>query len=147
MSSIKVTLPNDSVLEVESGSTILDVVRKIGPGLAKSAIAAVFNDQLMDLSRSLGQDGRLRVLTHQNPEALEIIRHSTAHLMAMAVTELFPGTLLTIGPVIENGFYYDFDSAHKFSPEDFPAIEARMKELAKQDFPVERSVMPRPDDF
>ncbi|MEO7425452.1 MAG: threonine--tRNA ligase [Fibrobacteria bacterium] len=145
MSSIKVTLPNDSVLEVESGSTILDVVRKIGPGLAKSAIAAVFNDQLMDLSRTLGQDGRLRVLTHQNPEALEIIRHSTAHLMAMAVTELFPGTLLTIGPVIENGFYYDFDSIHKFSPEDFPAIEARMKELAKQDFPVERSVMPRPD--
>ncbi len=145
MTTINVTLPNDSVLEVESGSTILDVVKKIGPGLAKSAIAAIFNDQELDLSRTLHQDGRLRVLTHQNAESLAIVRHSTAHLMAMAVTELFPGTLLTIGPVIENGFYYDFDSTHKFSPDDFPAIEAKMKEFAKQDFPVERSEMTRPD--
>jgi threonyl-tRNA synthetase len=143
--TLKVTLPNNSVLEVESGSTILDVVKKIGPGLAKSAIAAYYNDKQLDLSRTITEDGSLRVLTHQNPESLEIVRHSTAHLMAMAVTELFPGTLLTIGPVIENGFYYDFDSPHKFSPEDFPAIEEKMKELAKQDFPVERSEMARQD--
>jgi threonyl-tRNA synthetase len=143
--TLKVTLPNNSVLEIESGSTILDVVKKIGPGLAKSAIAAYYNDKELDLSRTLTEDGSLRVLTHQNPESLEIVRHSTAHLMAMAVTELFPGTLLTIGPVIENGFYYDFDSPHKFSPEDFPAIEEKMKELAKRDFPVERSEMPRQD--
>jgi threonyl-tRNA synthetase len=141
--NIRVTLPNESVLEVESGSTVLDVVKKIGPGLAKSAIAAYYNGIELDLSRTLHEDGALRVLTAQNPEALEIIRHSTAHLMAMAVTELFPGTLLTIGPVIENGFYYDFDSTHKFSPEDFPAIEEKMRELAKKDFPVVRSVMPR----
>ncbi|HKP98679.1 MAG TPA: threonine--tRNA ligase [Fibrobacteria bacterium] len=140
---LKVTLPNNSVLEVESGSTILDVVRKIGPGLAKSALAAYYNGKELDLSHTLTEDGQLRVLTHQNPEALEIVRHSTAHLMAMAVTELFPGTLLTIGPVIENGFYYDFDSTHKFSPEDFPAIEEKMKELVKKDFPVERSEMAR----
>lgn len=145
MPTLKVTLPNNSVLEVESGSTILDVVKKIGPGLAKSAIAAYYNDKELDLSRILTEDGNLRVLTHQNPESLDIVRHSTAHLMAMAVTELFPGTLLTIGPVIENGFYYDFDSPHKFSPEDFPAIEEKMKELAKRDFPVERSEMPRQD--
>jgi len=145
LANIKVTLPNNSVLEMDPGSTILDAVKKIGPGLAKSAIAAYYNDKEMDLSRTLIEDGALRVLTHQNPESLEIVRHSTAHLMAMAVTELFPGTLLTIGPVIENGFYYDFDSTHKFSPDDFPAIEAKMKELAKKEFPVERSVMPRLD--
>ena len=143
MSTITVTLPNASTLTVDSGSTVMDVVKRIGPGLAKSAIAAIYNGKELDLSRTLSEDGQLRVLTHQNPESVEIVRHSTAHLMAMAVTELFPGTLLTIGPVIENGFYYDFDSTHKFSPEDFPAIEAKMKELAKQDFPVERSEMPR----
>jgi threonyl-tRNA synthetase len=145
LSNIKVTLPNNSVLEVESGSTILDVVKKIGPGLAKSAIAAYYNGKELDLSRKVTEDGQLRVLTHQNPEALEIVRHSTAHLMAMAVTELFPGTLLTIGPVIDSGFYYDFDSTHKFSPEDFPAIEEKMRELSKKDFPVERSEMARMD--
>ncbi|MDQ3001968.1 MAG: threonine--tRNA ligase [Fibrobacterota bacterium] len=142
---LKVTLPNSSVLDVESGSTVLDVVKKIGPGLAKSAIAAIYNGKELDLSHTLTEDGQLRVLTHQNPESLAVIRHSTAHLMAMAVTELFPGTLLTIGPVIENGFYYDFDSPHKFSPEDFPAIEEKMKELAKKDFLVERSEMSRSD--
>src|SRR6185436_15373426 len=89
------------------------------------------------------ESGSLRVLTPQNPESLEIVRHSTAHLMAMAVTELFPGTLLTIGPVIDNGFYYDFDSQHKFSPDDFPAIEAKMAEYAKKDLPVVRSEKPR----
>src|SRR5690606_34695977 len=139
LSTLKVILPNNSVLEVESGSTLLDVVKRIGPGLAKSALAAEYNGKLLDLSRTVTTDGSLRVLTHQNPEALEIIRHSAAHLMAMAVTELSPGTLLTIGPVIENGFYYDFDSTHKFSPDDFPAIEEKMKELAKRDYPVERS--------
>ncbi|MDB5046931.1 MAG: threonyl-tRNA synthetase [Fibrobacteres bacterium] len=142
---MKVTLPNNSVLEMEPGSTILDCVKKIGPGLAKSALAAIYNGKELDLSRTLTEDGSLRVLTHQNPESLELVRHSTAHLMAMAVSELFPGTLLTIGPVIENGFYYDFDSTHKFSPEDFPAIEEKMKELAKKDFPVERSEMARGD--
>jgi threonyl-tRNA synthetase len=145
LSTITVTLPNASTLTVESGSTVLDVVKKIGPGLAKSAIAAIYNGKELDLSRTLTEDGALRVLTHQNPESLEIVRHSTAHLMAMAVTELFPGTLLTIGPVIDSGFYYDFDSTHKFSPEDFPAIEEKMKELAKREFPVERSEMPRQD--
>ena len=143
MATLKVTLPNNSVLEVESGSTVLDAIKKIGPGLAKSAIAALYNGTEMDLSRTLHEDGTLRVFTDKNPEALEVIRHSTAHLMAMAVTELFPGTMLTIGPVIEHGFYYDFDSPHKFSPEDFPAIEAKMRELAKADLPVVRSVKPR----
>ncbi len=123
----------------------MDVVKRIGPGLAKSAIAALFEGQQMDLSRILTQSGSLRVFTAQSPESLEIVRHSTAHLMAMAVSELFPGTLLTIGPVIDNGFYYDFDSKHKFSPEDFPALEEKMRELAKKDFPVVRTEKSRVD--
>ena len=143
MSSITVTLPDNSKLDVESGSTVLDVVRKIGPGLAKSALAAVYNGRQLDLSRTLAESGSLQVITPRSPEALEVVRHSTAHLMAMAVTELFPGTKLTIGPVIDNGFYYDFESEHKFTPDDFPAIEEKMRELAKKDFPVERHEMLR----
>ncbi|HLP40460.1 MAG TPA: threonine--tRNA ligase [Fibrobacteria bacterium] len=143
MSTITVTLPNASTLEVESGTPVLEVVRKIGPGLAKSALAAVYNGKELDLSRPLTESGSLRVLTPKDPEAVDIIRHSSAHLMAQAIVELFPGTKLTIGPVIENGFYYDFESPHKFSPEDFPAIEEKMRELAKKDFPVERSEVPR----
>ncbi len=145
MSTLKITLPDQSVKEIPVGSTVLDAVKSIGPGLARVAIAAVFNGKQVDLSRVLTESGNLVVLTPKNAEALEIVRHSTAHLMAMAITELYPGTLLTIGPVIENGFYYDFDTKHKFSPEDFPVIEAKMLELAKKDFPVERSEMPRQD--
>ena len=143
MSTLKITLPDGSIKEIPSGSTVLDAVKSIGPGLARVAIAAVFNEQQVDLSRVLTDSGTLRVLTPKNPESLEIVRHSMAHLMAMAVTELYPGTLLTIGPMIETGFYYDFDSKHKFSPEDFPAIEAKMLELAQKDFPLERSEMGR----
>ncbi len=145
MSTLKITLPDGSVKEIPSGSTVLDAVKSIGPGLARVAIAAVFNEQQVDLSRVLTESGTLRVLTPKNPESLEIVRHSMAHLMAMAVTELYPGTMLTIGPMIETGFYYDFDSKHKFSPEDFPAIEAKMLELAQKDFPVIRSEMSRQD--
>ena len=131
--------------EIPSGSTVLDAVKSIGPGLARVAIAAIYNGKQLDLSRTLTESGTMRVLTEKNPEALEIVRHSMAHLMAMAVTELYPETMLTIGPVIDSGFYYDFDSKHRFSPEDFPAIEEKMRELAKKDFPVVRSEMSRQD--
>ncbi len=112
-------------------------------GLFRDSLAAIWNGEEVDLSFKPQESGSLKVITSKSPEALEIIRHSTAHLMAQAITELFPGTLLTIGPVIENGFYYDFDSKHAFSPEDFAAIEKRMTELAAQDIPVSRSEMPR----
>ncbi len=137
------TLPDGKSLDIDADATALDAVRKIGTGLAKAALAVEVDGRLYDLSRKIPTDGSFKVITAKNPEALEIVRHSTAHLMAMAVTELFPNTRLTIGPVIENGFYYDFESDHKFTPEDFPAIEAKMAELAKADFPVERSEMPR----
>ena len=143
LSNLTITLPDQTRLEVDPGTPVRDVVKRIGPGLARVAVAALFNGKQMDLSRPLTESGDLRVLTPQNPESLEIVRHSTAHLLAMAVVELYPGTLLTIGPVIENGFYYDFDSEHKFSPEDFPALEAKMKELAQKDLQVERREMPR----
>jgi threonyl-tRNA synthetase len=143
LSNLTITLPDNSVKEVPAGSTVMDAVKSIGPGLARVAIAAIFNNRQVDLSYVLTESGTLKVLTPKNPEALEIVRHSMAHLMAMAVTEMFPETMLTIGPTIDSGFYYDFDSKHKFSPDDFPAIEAKMLELAKKDYPLVRSEMNR----
>ncbi len=143
MSSLNVTLPDGSLRSVAEGTPITEIVSGIGEGLARAAIAAEFNGRLLDLSSRLNESGNLRILTSRDQEALEIVRHSTAHLMAMAVVELFPGTQLTIGPTIENGFYYDFDSSHKFTPDDFPAIEKRMAEIANEDLPVERYEMSR----
>lgn len=140
---MKITLPDGAVLEVEPGQTFRDVIGRIGAGLLKASIAADFEGQLFDLSREVPGSGALKVVTAKDPRALDIVRHSTAHLMAMAITELYPGTLLTIGPVIDTGFYYDFDSQHKFSPDDFAAIEKRMAEIAASDFPVVRSTKPR----
>jgi len=145
VNKFKISLPDGAVLEAEPGQTFRDIILKIGAGLLKASYAVEFEGQILDLSRSPQGDGSLKVITSKDPRAVDIVRHSTAHLMAMAVTELFPGTQLTIGPVIENGFYYDFDSPHKFSPDDFPAIEARMAEIAGRDLPILRSEMPRRD--
>lgn len=145
MSKITVTLPDGKTLEAGASASIGDIVKSIGMGLYRDSLAAVWNGAEVDLSFRPAESGTLKVITSKSPEALEIIRHSTAHLMAHAVTELFPGTQLTIGPVIDNGFYYDFDSKHAFTPEDFAAIEKRMAELAQQDIPVERYEMPRAD--
>jgi threonyl-tRNA synthetase len=149
VSQILVTLPDGKTLEAAEGASIGDIVKSIGMGLFRDSLAAVWtengNGAEVDLSFRPTGPGTLKVITSKSPEAVEIIRHSTAHLMAHAVTELFPGTQLTIGPVIENGFYYDFDSKHAFSPEDFAAIEKRMSELAAQDIPVVRTEMARLD--
>ncbi len=143
MPKISITLPDGKILEAEAGAPIADAVKSIGPGLFRDSIAALWNGEQVDLSFRPKENGSLKVITSKSPEALEIVRHSSAHLMAQAVTDLFPGTMLTIGPVIDNGFYYDFDSKHVFSPEDFAAIEKRMAELSAQDIPVERSEMLR----
>ncbi len=143
MAKISLTLPDGKTLEAEAGAPLAEAVKSIGMGLYRDSLAALWNGAEVDLSFRPEASGSLRVITSKSPEALEIIRHSTAHLMAMAVTELFPGTLLTIGPVIDTGFYYDFDSQHVFTPEDFAAIEKRMAELAARDIPVERYEMPR----
>jgi len=138
-----ITLPDGSRKAFDSPVTIATVAAQIGPGLAKAALAGRVNDKIVDLSILLEQDSALSIITDKDPSALEIIRHSTAHLLAHAVKQLFPNAQVTIGPVIEDGFYYDFAFERAFTPEDLIRIEERMHELAKQDFPVTRRVISR----
>ena len=133
-----ITLPDGSQRDFDSAVTVLDVAADIGPGLAKATLAGVVSGQEVDASYLIEEDANLSIVTDRSDEALEIIRHSTAHLLAMAVKELFPSAQVTIGPVIENGFYYDFSFERAFTPEDLEAIEQRMQELAKQDFAIAR---------
>ncbi len=138
-----ITLPDGSKREFDHSVTVHDVAADIGPGLAKAALAGKVNGTLVDTSYLIEDDAELSLITERDDEGLEIIRHSTAHLLAQAVKQLFPEAQVTIGPVIDDGFYYDFAYEPGFSPDDMAAIEKRMKELAKQDIPVERSEMPR----
>ena len=140
---ITVTLPDGSRREYESGVTVADVAQSIGAGLAKAALAGKVDGKLVDLSHALTADASVAIITGKDAEGLEIIRHSTSHLMAQAVKELFPTAQVTIGPAIENGFYYDFKFERAFTPEDLTAIEARMHELVKKNIPIERSEMDR----
>lgn len=140
---ITVTLPDASRREYEAGVTVADVAQPIGAGLAKAALCGKVDGKLVDLSYKLEKDASVAIVTAKDPEGLELLRHSTAHLMAQAVKELYPTAEVTIGPAIENGFYYDFKYERPFTPEDLTAIEARMHELAKKDIPVERFVMDR----
>jgi threonyl-tRNA synthetase len=136
--SLQVTLPDGSVKSVEAGARPMDVARSISPRLADDAIVARVNGDLWDLNRALESDAKLEILTTRNIEALEVYRHSTAHLLAAAVLELFPETKLGIGPPIESGFYYDFQRADPFTPEDLEKIEKRMWEIQARDLPYER---------
>ncbi|MFK7963356.1 MAG: threonine--tRNA ligase [Burkholderiaceae bacterium] len=140
---IKLSLPDGSVREFPGPVTPADLAASIGPGLAKAALAARVDDVLVDLSTPIEQDARVSLVTAKDPDGLEVIRHSTAHLLAYAVKELFPEAQVTIGPVIENGFYYDFAYSRPFTPEDLETIEKKMSELAKLDEPVERRVVSR----
>jgi threonyl-tRNA synthetase len=141
MSEIHVTLPDGSSRTLAGGSSVFDLAASIGAGLAKAALAGKIDGELVDLAAPLRDGARLEIITEKSPEALEIIRHSASHLMAQAVKELFPSAKVTIGPAIENGFYYDFDVEHPFTPEDLEKIEARMAELAKADIKLERTVL------
>src|SRR5579871_3331340 len=143
MSKIQVRLPDGSTQSVEPGTRPIDVARSISPRLADAAIVARVNGQLFDLSRPLEQDADLQILTTKDPESLEVYRHSTAHLLAAAVLELFPETKLGIGPPIESGFYYDFDRPTAFTPEDLEKIEKRMWEIQARDLPYERVLTPK----
>ena len=140
---IAITLPDGSKRDYPGPVTVAEVAASIGPGLAKSALAGKVGDKVVDLSFRIEADAPLAILTDKSPEGLEVLRHSTAHLLAYAVKELFPEAQVTIGPVIENGFFYDFAYKRPFTPEDLAAIEARMQELAKKDEPVQRRVLPR----
>ncbi|WP_374267621.1 threonine--tRNA ligase [Zoogloea sp.] len=138
-----ITLPDGSVRSFEQPVTIAQVAASIGAGLARAALAGKVEGKLVDTSHLIDRDVALAIVTDKDVDGLEIIRHSTAHLLAYAVKELFPDAQVTIGPVIENGFYYDFSYKRPFTPEDLEKIEVRMAELAKRDIPVERSVLPR----
>ncbi len=143
MDSLQVTLPDGSVREVAAGSSPLDVARGISPRLADDAIVARVDGNLWDLTRPLDANAKLEILTTKNPDALEVYRHSTAHLLAAAVLELFPETKLGIGPPIDTGFYYDFQRDTPFSPEDLEKIEKRMWEIQARDLPYERKYTPK----
>ncbi len=138
-----ITLPDGSVRQFEQPVTVLEVAQSIGEGLARAALAGKVDGEVVDVSYSIDRDVALGIVTAKDEDGLEVIRHSTAHLLAYAVKELFPEAQVTIGPVIENGFYYDFSYERPFTPEDLGKIEKRMKELAKRDLPVEREVWPR----
>src|SRR5688500_1268427 len=143
MNEITVTLPDGSSRRVPAGTTPAVVASAISPRLAKAALAAVVDDRVVDLSYPLHQNTRFRIVTQDSPEALPLYRHSTAHLLAAAVTNLFPGAQCGIGPATDEGFFYDFVVERPFVPEDLEAIEKKMRELAQQDLPYERQQWPR----
>ena len=140
---LNITLPDGSRREFPGPLTVAEVAASIGAGLAKAALAGKVDGQLVDTSHRLEADAQLAIVTDKDADGLEVIRHSTAHLLAYAVKELFPEAQVTIGPVIENGFYYDFAYKRPFTPEDLVAIEKRMAELAAKNEPVVRRVLPR----
>ena len=140
---ISIRLPDGSSRSFDKPVSVAEVAASIGPGLARAALAAKVDDQLVDTSHVIERDAALSILTAKDAQGLEILRHSTAHLLAYAVKELFPDAQVTIGPVIDNGFYYDFSYKRPFTPEDLAAIEAKMAELAKKDEPVTREVWKR----
>ena len=140
---VTMTLPDGKALTFPKGVTGGEIAAAIGPGLAKAALIIMVDGQEYDLFRPIEQDGNIRIITRKDPEALELIRHDAAHLLAMAVQDLFPGTQVTIGPAIEDGFYYDFARDTPFTPDDLPRIEARMHEIVKAALPTRREVWPR----
>jgi threonyl-tRNA synthetase len=143
MSQINVTIPDGTSRSVRSGSTVSDVAGAISPGLAKAALAGIVDGKLVDLSCPIDHNAAVRIVTDRSPEALALLRHSTAHLLAAAVTNLFPGVQCGIGPATDEGFYYDFVVPRPFVPEDLDVIESKMRELASQDLIYERQMWPR----
>ena len=138
-----ITLPDGSVKSYPGPVSVAEIAQSIGSGLARAALAGKVDGRLVDTAFRLDRDARVAIVTDKDPEGLEVLRHSTAHLLAHAVKELYPDAQVTIGPVIENGFYYDFSYKRPFTPEDLAAIEKRMTEIAKRDLPVHRRELPR----
>ncbi|MGK7295867.1 MAG: TGS domain-containing protein, partial [Candidatus Wenzhouxiangella sp. M2_3B_020] len=139
----EITLPDGSLKSYSEPVTVKEVAESIGPGLAKAAIAGEVDGKLVDVDYRIRDNGDLRIITARDDDGIEIIRHSTAHLMAQAVKRLYPETQVTIGPTVEHGFYYDFARDEPFHPEDLEAIEKEMKRIVDEDLPVDRSELPR----
>src|SRR5256884_529127 len=142
---IRVTLPDGSEKRLPQGSTGADLAKAIGPGLAKAALALRVNGSVWDLARPLPDGAKVTILTDKDPQALEVVRHSSAHVLATAVRQLFPHAKIGFGPPIEDGFYYDFDVGRPFAPEDLEAIESKMVEVVKADYPFVREEVSRPE--
>src|SRR5881275_3726806 len=140
-----IRLPDGAIKTFDAPVSVAEVASSIGPGLAKAALAGKVDGKVVDTSSVIDHDAALAIVTDKDSEGLEVLRHSTAHLLAYAVKELFPEAQVTIGPVIEDGFYYDFSYKRPFTPEDLQAIEKRMAELAKRDIPVAREEWKRDD--
>ena len=140
---VNVKLPDGSIRSYENALSVADVAASIGPGLAKAALAGRVNGKVVDTSFCINADAELAIITDRDTAGLEVLRHSSAHLLAHAVKELFPDAQVTIGPVIDDGFFYDFSYKRPFTPEDLAAIEKRMTEISRRDFKIERQVMPR----
>ena len=140
---ISITLPDKSVRQFEKPVSVAEIAASIGAGLAKAALGGKVDGKLVDTTFVIDRNATLAIVTDKDAEGLDLLRHSTAHLLAYAVKELFPDAQVTIGPVIENGFYYDFSYKRPFTPEDLIAIEQKMSALAKRDLPVSRKVLPR----
>ena len=140
MSSFTITLPDGSQKTVPSGAKPLDVAKEISPRLADAAYVARVNGDLYDLTRPFESDAKLEILTNKNPESLQVYRHSTAHLLAAAVLELYPETKLGIGPPTDSGFYYDFQRDTKFTPDDLEKLEKRMHEIQARNLPFDRQM-------
>ncbi|MEO8449038.1 MAG: threonine--tRNA ligase [Gemmatimonadota bacterium] len=143
MNSIRLTLPDGSVRELPAGTTGLEVAQAIGPGLARAAVAIRVDGQIRDLARPIDADAAIAILTDRDPDALELLRHSAAHVLATAVRQIFPTAGIGFGPPIEDGFYYDFEVPRPFGPEDLEKIEAVMKEVAAKDYPFVREAVDR----
>ena len=140
---VTMTLPDGKAMTFTRGVTGAEIAAAIGPGLAKAALIIMIDGKEWDLFRPIEQDAKIRIITKKDPESLELIRHDMAHILAMAVQALYPGTQVTIGPAIEDGFYYDFARAEPFTPEDLPKIEDEMRKIIKAGLPTRREVWPR----
>src|SRR6202050_3024792 len=145
MDNIQITLPDGSTRDVPRGTTAAQIAGQIGPRLAKDALVARVDGELVDLSKPLEHSVKLSILTAKDPDAVQVFRHSAAHLLAAAVLELYPDVKLGIGPPIENGFFYEFVRAEPFTPDDLTKIEAKMQELAEKNIPNERKLISKPE--
>ena len=140
---VKLKLPDGSSLEVQNGATVKEAAEKIGPSLAKAALAGKLDGKLVDLTAIITNDSSIQIITAKDPEALEIIRHSCAHIMAQAICSIWPQAKLVYGPTVQDGFYYDIDLDEPIRPEDFARIEEKMQEIVKSDLPITRIEMSR----
>ena len=142
---MNITLPDGKTMNLKPGMTGLDVATQISPSLAKRVLAYALDGQLFDLYWPIPKDGQFKLLTEKDPETLMMLRHDASHLLAQAIIALYPGTKFGVGPAIDEGFYYDMDLSQPISEEDFPKIEAKMIELAKQAFPIVRKEISKKD--